>query len=179
MALPGVLRGSNDRGQWPGSPRGRFVGGDSPLLMRRPRRSTSPAHRHSCSSLYSMFALGRKMAGEKQNRKGVFAQAHTTAPFISPHMRGAASFLSLPSLLPSNSLGCIGAVLVRCRYKPLMLLNDPEVECSSRMLVGPAGLTPASTGGDEYQRSAGRLYSTLISWMPIRNCETVQKLKWH
>lgn len=54
--------------------------------------------------------------------------------------------LSLPLRPSLHPLGRIGPVSVQRRYNPLTPLNDPEVECSSRMPMGPAGLTPAGAG---------------------------------
>lgn len=104
----------------------------------------------SCSSLDSLFALGRKMGREKQTAGSVCPGAHHTPSIsalpLSPLAERTQSFLPLPLSPSLHPLGCIGPVSVQRRYNPLTPLNDPEVECSSWMPMGPAGLTPAGAG---------------------------------
>lgn len=84
-ARPGDLEGVMMGGQWPRAPGGRFVGGDSLLLVSRPRMSTSPTRAHILRQMQLpllCLPLGEKWEGRSKQR-GVFAQAHKT-PNPSP-----------------------------------------------------------------------------------------------
>lgn len=161
-------QGSNDGGQWPGASGGRFVAGDSLLLMSRPERSASRSRTHqflhsrrnthrvpdSCSLLDFPFALGRNMGIEKQTAGSVCPGAHHTPSIsqllashpCSPSLPVEETQSFLPQSFPQQPLGCIGPVSLQLRYNPIMPLNYPEVECSSWMPMGPAGFTPAGAG---------------------------------
>lgn len=115
------------------------------------------AHTHTqtaAARFILCLPLGEKWE-ERSKQQGVFAQAHTTphpspsSLSLSPHLLRRHNHFSLSSLSLSPSLhplGCIGPVSVQRRYNPLTPLNDPEVECSSWMPMGPAGLAPAGAG---------------------------------
>lgn len=157
-------RGSNDGGQWPRPQEGGLLVVIPCYLCRGHGGQLHPlsrAHTHTHSHTQTAAArsilclpLGEKWE-ERSKQRGVFAQAHTTphpsqsSLCLSPHLlrRHNHSSLSSFSLSPSlHPLGCIGPVAVQRRYNPLTPLNDPEVECSSWMPMGPAGLTPAGAG---------------------------------
>lgn len=161
MALPGDLKGVMMGASGQGPQGGGLLVVIPCYLCRGQRGQIHPlAHTHTQTAAARSILclpLGEKWE-ERSKQQGVFAQAYTT-PHPSP------SFLSLPTcflfprhedtiippsplcLSPSlHPLGCIGPVSVQRRYNPLTPLNDPEVECSSWMPMGPAGLTPAGAG---------------------------------